>query len=95
MLFVDLFGLLMGRDFRQGIRVLPIILLANMFSGIWLNLSFWYKQSGQTQYAIWITGTGLVFTVGLNLALTPALGYPGAALAVWAARRPWSSSATI
>ena len=52
-----------------------------MFSGIWLNLSFWYKQSGQTQYAIWITGTGLVFTVGLNLALTPALGYPGAALA--------------
>ncbi len=81
MLFVDLFGLLMGRDFRQGIRVLPIILLANMFSGIWLNLSFWYKQSGQTQYAIWITGTGLVFTVGLNLALTPALGYPGAALA--------------
>lgn len=78
MLFVDLFGLLMGRDFRQGIRVLPIILLANMFSGIWLNLSFWYKQSGQTQYAIWITGTGLVFTVGLNLALTPALGYPGA-----------------
>lgn len=46
MLFVDLFGLLMGRDFRQGIRVLPIILLANMFSGIWLNLSFWYKQSG-------------------------------------------------
>ena len=81
MLFVDLFGLLMGRDFRQGIRVLPIILLANMFSGIWLTLSFWYKQSGQTQYAIWITGTGLVFTVGLNLALTPALGYPGAALA--------------
>ena len=81
MLFVDLFGLLMGRDFRQGIRVLPIILLANMFSGIWMNLSFWYKQSGQTQYAIWITGTGLVFTVGLNLALTPALGYPGAALA--------------
>ena len=61
--------------------MLPIILLANMFSGIWLNLSFWYKQSGQTQYAIWITGTGLVFTVGLNLALTPALGYPGAALA--------------
>ena len=49
MLFVDLFGLLMGRDFRQGIRVLPIILLANMFSGIWLNLSFWYNQSGQTQ----------------------------------------------
>ena len=79
-LFVNLFGLLMGRDFREGISVLPLILLANILAGIWLNLSFWYKKTGATRYAIWITGTGLLFTLGLNMLLTPRLGYTGAAL---------------
>ena len=80
-LFTNLFALMMGKDFREGVYVLPVILLANIFAGIWLNLSFWYIKSGETKYAIWITGTGLVFTLGLNLALTPVLGYFGAALA--------------
>ncbi|MDD3108358.1 MAG: oligosaccharide flippase family protein [Alistipes sp.] len=80
-LFSDLFALLMGRDFRQGIFILPIILLSNIFAGIWLNLSFWYKKTGATRYALWITGTGLLCTIGLNLYLTPRLGYQGAALA--------------
>lgn len=80
-LFTNLFALMMGKDFREGVYMLPVILLANIFAGIWLNLSFWYKKTGETKYAIWITGTGLVFTLGLNLALTPVLGYFGAALA--------------
>lgn len=54
--------------------MLPVILLANIFAGIWLNLSFWYKRPAKKKYAIWITGTGLVFTLGLNLALTPSWG---------------------
>lgn len=80
-LFSDLFALILGRDFRQGVHILPLILLANMFSGIVLNLSFWYKQSGATKFAIYITGLGLVFTVILNIVLVPVWGYVGAATA--------------
>ena len=57
-LFRDLFALILGRDFREGVWILPIVLLSNMLSGIVLNLSFWYKQTGATKYAIYVTGTG-------------------------------------
>ncbi|MCD8186312.1 MAG: oligosaccharide flippase family protein [Rikenellaceae bacterium] len=77
--FTDLFGLILGQDFRTDIRLLPIILLANVFAGIVLNLSFWYKHSGLTRYAAVITGTGLIFTVSLNLILIPRIGNLGAA----------------
>ncbi len=80
-LFRDLFALILGRDFREGVWILPVVLLSNMLSGIVLNLSFWYKQTGATKYAIYVTGTGLLFTVVFNVLLVPTLGYVGAALA--------------
>lgn len=80
-LFSDLFALIVGPDFREGMYILPMILVSNALSGVVLNLSFWYKQTGATKYAIWITGTGLVFTVVFNILLVPTLGYAGAALA--------------
>ena len=55
--------------------------MIQLLSGIVLNLSFWYKQTGKTIYAIWVTGTGLLFTVVFNILLVPALGYVGAAVA--------------
>ena len=80
-LFTDLFALIVGSDFREGMKILPLILLANIFSGMTLNLSFWYKQTGQTRYAIYVTGIGLVATIMLSFALIPSLGYMGAAWA--------------
>ena len=80
-LFSDLFALIVGPDFREGMYILPMVLVSNALSGVVLNLSFWYKQTGATKYAIWITGTGLVFTVVFNILLVPVLGYAGAALA--------------
>ncbi len=80
-LFADLFALLVGPDFRQGMFILPVVLAGYMLSGVWLNLSFWYKQSGQTRFAIYITGTGLIFTVLANWLLVPRLGYYGSAWA--------------
>ena len=80
-LFMDDFALILGRDFREGMFILPIVLLANIFSGIVLNLSFWYKQSGATRFAIYVTSTGLVVTVAANFVLVPRFGYAGAAWA--------------
>ena len=80
-LFKDLFSLIVGADFREGIFILPVVLGANVLSGVWLNLSFWYKREERTQLAVWVTFTGLFFTVVMNVALVPALGYVGAAWA--------------
>ena len=80
-LFSDLFALIVGPDFREGMHILPIVLVSNALSGVVLNLSFWYKQSGATKYAIVVTFTGLLFTVVFNIMLVPTLGYVGAALA--------------
>lgn len=78
----DLFAyVLIGPKLRGGVWILPLVLVSNMLSGIVLNLSFWYKQTGKTIYAIWVTGTGLLFTVVFNILLVPALGYVGAAVA--------------
>lgn len=81
-LFSDLFALIVGRDFREGMFILPIILLTNTLNGLTYNLSFWYKQTSNTKYAIIITGTGLVVTIVLMSLFVPLMGYAGAA---WAA----------
>ena len=80
-LFKDVFALIVGRDFRQGIFILPVVLGANVLSGVWLNLSFWYKREERTRLAIVVTFIGLIFTVLCNLLLVPRYGYYGAAWA--------------
>ena len=84
-LFKDMFALIVGSDFREGIFILPIVLGANVLSGVWLNLSFWYKREEKTKFALWITLTGLVASVGFGVLLIPQLGYYGAAWSRFAA----------
>lgn len=79
--FRDLFGLIVGKDFREGIGILPVVLGANVLNGVWLNLSFWYKREERTSLAIVITFVGLIFTIGCSLSFIPRWGYYGAAWA--------------
>ena len=78
-LFKDLFALIVGPRFRQGIHILPIILAGNVLSGMWLNLSFWYKREEKTGLAIWITFSGLAAALAAGFLLVPRYGYEGAA----------------
>jgi O-antigen/teichoic acid export membrane protein len=80
-LFTDEFALIIGSDFRVGMHILPTVLIANILSGMVLNLSFWYKKVGATRWAIVVTGSGLVFTILMNILLVPKMGYWGAAIA--------------
>lgn len=70
-----------GPRYRVGLSVVPILLLANLLYGLYINVSMWYKQTKQTWYAVLFTFSGAAITVGLNLWLTPQLGYYGAAIA--------------
>ena len=80
-LFRDLFALIVGREFREGIFILPVVLGANVLTGVWLNLSFWYKREERTSLAIVVTGAGLVAMLALGFWLIPRWGNYGAAWA--------------
>ena len=80
-LFRDFFALIVGRDFREGIHILPVVLGANILAGVWLNLSFWYKREERTSLAIVVTGAGLAAMLVSGWWFIPVWGYFGAAWA--------------
>ena len=80
-LFRDFFALIVGRDFREGIYILPVVLGANILAGVWLNLSFWYKREERTSLAIVVTGSGLLAMLFFGGWFIPLWGYFGAAWA--------------
>jgi O-antigen/teichoic acid export membrane protein len=84
MAYLDIVKYFIDSKFWEGLHIVPILLMANVFLGVNTNLSFWYKLSDKTNYAIVITGIGLLLTVGLNVYLIPKIGYEGAAWATLA-----------
>lgn len=79
MLFMDEIGLILGKDFRVGLDITPIMLMAYVITGILFNVNIWYKLSEKTGYAVWITLAGLVVTVVVNLIFMPRYSYHAAA----------------
>jgi O-antigen/teichoic acid export membrane protein len=73
--------LLLGENYRQGAFVVPLLLLANLFIGLYGNLSIWFKLSDKTQYGTYITLGAMVLTVVLNMLLIPIYGFMGCAIA--------------
>lgn len=76
---IDLLSLILGHDFRSGIDIVPIMLMAYVLLGIAFNLSMCFKLSGKTQYTIYITLFGLLITLIVNLVFMPLYGYYAAA----------------
>jgi O-antigen/teichoic acid export membrane protein len=62
-------------NFWEGLKVVPVLLLANVFLGIYINQSIWYKLSGQTRFGAYIAVVGAVFTITLNIIFIPLFGY--------------------
>lgn len=78
-IFVDEFGLFVGKDFRVGLSIVPILLLANLLLGIYVNLSIWYKLTDRTMLGAGVSILGAGITVVLLWILVPTFGYTGAA----------------
>jgi O-antigen/teichoic acid export membrane protein len=74
-----------GEGYWEGLSIVPIIMMANLFLGIYINLSMWYKLSGQTYFGALFAIMGGGLTLGLNAWLIPLMGYQGSALATLAA----------
>ena len=67
----------------EGLQVVPLLALGNIFLGIYYNLSVWYKLTNKNTYGAAITIAGAIITIGLNIFLIPRLHYTGAAIATF------------
>ena len=67
----------------EGLKVVPILLLANMFLGIYYSLSIWYKLSNKTLAGAWITLIGAAITLTINYLFIPRFGYMACAWATF------------
>jgi O-antigen/teichoic acid export membrane protein len=66
---------IIGADYREGLGVVPIVMMAEIFMGIYFNLSFWYKLIDKTIYGAWFSLAGCIVLFGVNILLIPAYGY--------------------
>lgn len=85
--FADVLKLIMIRDssYWNAMGVVPLIILANFFLGIYTNLSVWYKLTNQTHIGAYISIVGAIITLLLNYLLIPIMSYYGSAIATIAA----------
>lgn len=78
-----------GVNYREGRSVIPVLMLANLFLGVYYNLSIWYKLVNKTQWGAWISIIGAVITLALNFWWIPLStdyilsGYMGSAWATF------------
>ena len=85
--FANVLKIVMIRDssYWNAMGVVPLIILANFFLGIYTNLSVWYKLTNQTHIGAYISIVGAIITLALNYLLIPTMSYYGSAIATIAA----------
>jgi O-antigen/teichoic acid export membrane protein len=81
MMYIDLIIFFVGKEYRVGAAIIPILLMANLCLGVFYNLSIWYKITDKTMYGAYISVFGAIITLVLNFWLVPVFGYMGAAWA--------------
>lgn len=88
MYYLDILRHFISSNYFSGLKVVPVIMLAELFFGIFFNLSLWYKLTDKTIWGAWFSIGGLAVTVALNVLLVPHIGYMGCA---WAALACYTS----
>jgi O-antigen/teichoic acid export membrane protein len=80
-LYISGIQLIIGKNFRDAIVVVPIVSMAYLLYGIYINHSIWYKLTDLTRYGIYITLIGAFITILINVFFIPAYGYMASAWA--------------
>ena len=84
MVNIDVVKYMVGYRYWEGLKVVPVLLLANMSLGIFYNLSIWYKLTDKTRFGAYLSIFGAIVTLALNFTLIPVMGYMGSAWATFA-----------
>ena len=73
--WMPLLQYIIGADYREGLRVVPIVMVAEIMMGVYFNLSFWYKLIDKTIYGAWFSIIGCVVLFAVNILFIPKYGY--------------------
>lgn len=84
MFYLDILKYFVAADYYPGLRVVPVVLLGELFFGIYFNLSFWYKLIDRTEWGAYFSTIGCVTTVLIIVLFAPAYGYMACAWASFA-----------
>ena len=79
--YLGLLKFIIGRDYWSGLRVVPIVMAAEMMMGVYFNLSFWYKLTDRTIWGAWFSGAGCAVLIAVNVIFVPRYGYMACAWA--------------
>lgn len=79
--YMGILRYIIGRDYWSGLRVVPIVMTAEIMMGVYFNLSFWYKLTDRTIWGAWFSGIGCVVLIAINVAFVPHYGYMACAWA--------------
>uniref|UniRef100_UPI00321728F1 lipopolysaccharide biosynthesis protein n=1 Tax=uncultured Draconibacterium sp. TaxID=1573823 RepID=UPI00321728F1 len=82
-LYIDVIKIIVDTKYHEGLKVVPIILMANLFFGMYFTLSLWYKLTDKTRFGAYMALIGAAITLVLNIVLIPVIGYMGSAIAVF------------
>jgi len=79
--YIDLFQFLIGSNFREGLYIVPILLLSYLFLGLHYNFSVWYKINDKTKIGALIAIIGSIVSVAVNIVMIPKIGLMASAWA--------------
>lgn len=82
--YMDVLKHIIGRDYWEGLKVVPIVMAAEIMMGIYFNLSFWYKLIDRTIWGAWFSGAGCLVLIMVNIVFVPRYGYMACAWAGFA-----------
>ena len=82
--YLDVLKHLIGSDYWDGLKVVPIVMAAEIMMGVYFNLSFWYKLIDKTIWGAWFSGAGCLVLIVINVVFVPQYGYMACAWAGFA-----------
>ena len=84
MFYLPILKYFIAPSYFEGLKVVPVVMLAELFFGIFFNLSLWYKLTDRTVWGMYFSLFGLAITVVVNVLLVPLIGYMGCAWGAFA-----------
>ena len=90
--YINILRHIIGRDYWEGLKVVPIVMAGTIMMGVYFNLSFWYKLIDKTIWGDYFSGIGCFVLILINIIFVPQYGYMACA---WAGLIGYATAMTL